>query len=166
MSTGPDDCVVLSYPSPDGHTQTNARTNFNCCKRFVEYTEMPMSDQCDVDAAAKVMNVVIGVDCVPVETHQGWTYQKLCSYERCDQLSADMVYADDCENENWVLPSTPTGADTNPDSNATEPVAPTPSPPSPTPPTADATDETPSSAFTAMSSVVAALASLAAAVMM
>ena len=125
-----------------------------------------MSDQCDVDAAAKVMNVVIGVDCVPVETHQGWTYQKLCSYERCDQLSADMVYADDCENENWVLPSTPTGADTNPDSNATEPVAPTPSPPSPTPPTADATDETPSSAFTAMSSVVAALASLAAAVMM
>lgn len=79
-------CSVDTYVDPEGNSQTNANTDWNCGADFVEWTQYPGSTACPAgDSDARIIHSKLYAGhCVAVMTHMGTTYQKLADgYIQC-----------------------------------------------------------------------------------
>jgi hypothetical protein len=84
-----EDCFVMTYTDPLGNNQTNAWTEWQCADSGVAYVQYPGSANCTPPKGSLRIEGNLTTECSPVETHMGWTYQKLMNYtEPCDAKRA------------------------------------------------------------------------------
>ena len=100
-----DGCQTHSYIDPEGELFTNSETMFNCCENFVEFVQYAGSEDC---SGGKLIYNVMTIDCDPVDTHMGITYQRLVNYARCSQTHyyngafGSTITPEQCNDPNFV----------------------------------------------------------------